>query len=219
MDTTANSQQERKQRAEIIHKELERLFPGELATPLHYETDFQLLVAVILSAQCTDDRVNIVTKDLFQKYTSLDSFAHANAHDLERAIFSTGFYRNKAMAIIDSAVIIQEKYKSKVPGTMQELLQLPGVGRKTANVILGHLFKKVEGIAVDTHVIRLSNKFGLTESKNPNTIEKDLCEILPQEHWWNFSYRLKAYGRKYSPAWKKHDQDDPVSVALLQYSV
>ncbi len=97
---------------------------------------------------------------------------------------------------------------------MQELLALPGVGRKTANVILGHIFKKVEGIAVDTHVIRLANKFGLTKSKNPDVIEKDLCKLLPQEHWWNFSYRLKAYGRKYSPAWKKHDEDDPVSVAL-----
>lgn len=206
--------QERKQRAEIIHTELERLFPGDLATPLNYKTDFELLVAVILSAQCTDDRVNIVTKDLFQKYTTVESFAHANALELERAIFSTGFYRNKAVSIINSAVIIQEKFDGKVPGTMQELLTLPGVGRKTANVILGHLFKKVEGIAVDTHVIRLANKFGLSESKNPNVIEKDLCEILPQEHWWNFSYRLKAYGRKYSPAWKKHDEDDPVSVKL-----
>lgn len=206
--------QEQKERAQIIHAELERLFPGDLATPLNYETDFELLVAVILSAQCTDDRVNTVTKDLFQKYETVDSFARANALELERAIFSTGFYRNKAIAIINSALMIQEKHSGKVPGTMQELLQLPGVGRKTANVILGHLFKKVEGIAVDTHVIRLANKFGLTESKNPNVIEKNLCEILPQEHWWNFSYRLKAYGRKYSPAWKKHDEDDPVSVAL-----
>jgi endonuclease III len=207
--------QEQKERVQIIHQELERLFPGDLATPLNYTTDFELVVAVILSAQCTDERVNIVTKDLFQKYKTLDSFARANALELERAIFSTGFYRNKAMAIINSAILIQEKHNGKVPGTMQELLQLPGVGRKTANVILGHLFKKVEGIAVDTHVIRLANKFGLTQSKNPDTIEKDLCEILPQEHWWNFSYRLKAYGRKYSPAWKKHDEDDPVSVALL----
>ena len=206
--------QEQKERAQIIHTELERLFPGDLATPLNYTTDFQLLVAVILSAQCTDDRVNIVTKDLFQKYKTVDSFAHANALELERAIFSTGFYRNKAIAIINSATIIQEKHNGCVPGTMQELLQLPGVGRKTANVILGHLFKKVEGIAVDTHVIRLANKFGLTQSKNPDVIEKDLCSILPKEHWWNFSYRLKAYGRKYSPAWKKHDEDDPVRVVL-----
>jgi endonuclease-3 len=206
--------QEQKKRAHIIKEELERLFPGDLATPLHYKTDFQLLVAVILSAQCTDDRVNIVTKDLFQKYTTLESFAHANALELERAIFSTGFYRNKAKAIIECASTVQEKYNSKVPGNMEELLELPGVGRKTANVLLGHLFKKVEGIAVDTHVIRLANKFGLTKSKNPDTIEKDLCSLLPQKDWWNFSYRLKAYGRKYSPAWKKHDEDDPVSVAL-----
>jgi len=208
--------QERKKKAHIIHKELERLFPGELTTPLNYTTDFELVVAVILSAQCTDDRVNIVTKELFQKYKSMQDFARADIHQLEQAIFSTGFYRSKAKAIIECATMVQEQYKGKIPDSMQELLKLPGVGRKTANVILGHIFHTVEGIAVDTHVIRLANKFGLSESKNPNTIEKDLCELLPQEHWWNFSYRLKAYGRKYSPAWKKHDEDDPVSQALIK---
>lgn len=205
---------ERTKRAAVIHDELERLFPGDLATPLHYNTPFQLLVAVILSAQCTDDRVNIVTKELFKKYKTPKDFAHANLRELEQGIFSTGFYRSKAKAIIESAAIIEEKYNGKIPSTMKELLQLPGVGRKTANVILGHIFDTVEGIAVDTHVKRLAHKFQLTTQTDPDKIEKDLCEILPQEHWWNFSYRLKAYGRTHSQAWKKYDEDDPISVAL-----
>ncbi len=205
---------ERKRRAVLIHDELEKLFPGNLATPLNYTTDFQLLVAVILSAQCTDNRVNIVTETLFKKYKTVHDFAQADIHELEQDIFSTGFYRSKAKAIIASANIINEKHKDKVPSTMAELLELPGVGRKTANVILGHIFNTVEGIAVDTHVKRLTNKFGLTEETDPNKIEKDICELLPQKDWWNFSYRLKAYGRTYSPARKKYDEDDPVSIAL-----
>lgn len=208
------SLQERKRRAQIIHKELERLFPGDLATPLHYKTPFQLLVAVVLSAQCTDDRVNIVTKTLFQKYKTVDDFAKANVRELEQDIYSTGFYRSKAKAIIASANIIQEKYNGKVPSTMKELLGLAGVGRKTANVLLGHLFDTVEGIAVDTHVKRLAHKFGLTTQTDPDKIEKDLCELLPRKDWWNFSYRLKAYGRTYSPAWKKFDDTDAVSEKL-----
>ncbi len=208
------SLQERKQRAHIIHQELEKLFPGNLATPLHYKTEFQLLVAVILSAQCTDDRVNIVTKDLFKKYKTVKNFADANIQELEQAIFSTGFYSSKAKAIIGSAKIIVEKYHGKLPSTMQELLELPGVGRKTANVILGDIFDTVEGIAVDTHVRRLAKKFGLTTSDDPNKIEKDLCDLLPQPYWWNFSYRLKAYGRQYSKAHQKNRDDDPISIAL-----
>lgn len=204
----------RKTRALIIHNELERLFPGDLATPLDYTTEFQLLVAVILSAQCTDDRVNIVTKDLFKKYKTVKDFADADTHELEQAVFSTGFYRSKAKAIIGSANIIHKKYNDTLPATMQELLELPGVGRKTANVILGHIFDTVEGIAVDTHVRRLAHKFGLTTETDPNKIEKDLCEILPQKYWWNFSYRLKAYGRQYSKAHQKDRDDDPVSIAL-----
>ena len=208
------SLKEKKRRAKIIHTELERLFPGDLATPLHYKTPFQLLVAVILSAQCTDDRVNIVTPPLFKKYKNAKALANANQKELEKLIFSTGFYRAKAKAIIGSAQILDQQYNGNIPNTMQELLQLPGVGRKTANVMLGHIFDTVEGIAVDTHVRRLANKFGLTTSSNPDVIEKELCELLPQKDWWNFSYRLKAYGRTYSPASKKYDTSDPVSKKL-----
>lgn len=206
--------QERKRRAAIIHKELEKLFPGNLATPLDYKTPFQLLVAVILSAQCTDNRVNIVTKPLFKKYPNAKAFANANIQELEQMIFSTGFYHAKAKAIVGSAQIIAGKYKGKLPNTMQELLKLPGVGRKTANVILGHIFDTVEGIAVDTHVRRLAKKFGLTTETDPDKIEKDLCELLPQKNWWNFSYRLKAYGRTYSKAHQKELDTDPISIQL-----
>ena len=197
-----------------MHKELENLFPGNLATPLDYKTPFQLLVAVILSAQCTDDRVNIVTKPLFKKYKDAKAFANAEIKELEQMIFSTGFYHAKAKAVIGSAQIIASKYNGKLPDTMQELLQLPGVGRKTANVILGHIFDTVEGIAVDTHVRRLAKKFGLTSETDPDKIEKDLCELLPQKYWWNFSYRLKAYGRIYSKAHQKELATDPVSQTL-----
>ncbi len=206
---------ERKRRAAVIHNELERLFPGNLATPLHYKTPFQLLAAVILSAQCTDERVNIVTKKLFKKYKNAKDFAHTDIKELEHMIFSTGFYHSKAKAIIESAKIIQNKYNGTLPSTMQKLLKLPGVGRKTANVILGHIFDTVEGIAVDTHVRRLAKKFGLTTETDPNKIEQDLCEILPQQHWWNFSYRLKAYGRTYSRAHQKELDTDPISKRLL----
>ncbi|MEO6077301.1 MAG: endonuclease III [Candidatus Andersenbacteria bacterium] len=209
-----HSLSQRKERAIIIHNELEKLFPGDLATPLDYKTEFQLLVAVILSAQCTDERVNIVTKKLFKKYKNVKSFADADIHELEQAIFSTGFYRSKAKAIKNSAIIIQKKYNGNIPSSMNELLELPGVGRKTANVILGHIFKIVEGIAVDTHVRRLAKKFGLTQETDPDKIEKDLCALLPQKYWWNFSYRLKAYGRQYSKAHQKELDTDPVSVAL-----
>lgn len=207
---------QRKRRAAIIHNELETLFPGDLATPLHYKTPFQLLVAVILSAQCTDERVNIVTKKLFKKYKDAQAFANANVRHIEHYIFSTGFYHAKAKAIVASAKIIQNKYSGKLPSTMQELLTLPGVGRKTANVILGHIFDTVEGIAVDTHVRRLAKKFGLTTQTDPNKIERDLCEILPQKYWWNFSYRLKAYGRIYSKAHQKESNEDPISKKLLE---
>lgn len=208
----------RKQRAKIIHDELERLFPGNLATPLTYKTPFQLFVAVVLSAQCTDERVNIVTKKLFKKYKTVRAFADADIRELEQDIFSTGFYRNKAKAIKESANIVSEKYAGKLPGTMEDLLHLPGVGRKTANVLLGHIFDTVEGIAVDTHVKRLAHKFGLTREESPDKIERDLCLLLPQKDWWNFSYRLKAYGRIYSKAHQRNSDEDPIS-KLLEYSV
>ena len=209
-------QAERKARAHKIVAYLKKHYP-EPKSELHYKTPFQLFVAVVLSAQCTDERVNIVTKKLFKKYKTVKAFAHADILELEQDIFSTGFYRNKAKAIKESARIISAQYNGTLPGTMDELLQLPGVGRKTANVLLGHIFDTVEGIAVDTHVKRLAHKFGLTAEESPDKIERDLCKLLPQKDWWNFSYRLKAYGRIYSRAHQRNSDADPISKALIKF--
>lgn len=205
---------ELKKRAIFINKQLAKLFPGKLATPLEYTTPWQLLVAVILSAQCTDKQVNIVTKKLFKKYPTLTSYYEAKPKDFQKDIYSTGFYKSKTRHILAAAQKIKKEYHGKIPRTMRELLTIPGVGRKTANVILGHLYNHVEGIAVDTHVRRLARKFHLTKKSHPDQIEKDLMRIVPQKEWWNFAYRLKAYGRTHSPA--RRSNDDPISVALLR---
>ncbi|KKW34646.1 MAG: Endonuclease III [Parcubacteria group bacterium GW2011_GWB1_53_43] len=183
-------------RARIISRELKKLFPGKLQTPLHYKTPWQLLVAVILSAQCTDAQV----------------FASAKQEELEQDIHSTGFYRNKARSIIGAAKALGERFEGKLPKTISELLTIPGVGRKTANVVLGHVHGVVEGIAVDTHVRRLARKFGLTQESDPNKIERDLMKLFPKREWWDTAYRLKAYGRVYSPA--RRGDDDPISIVL-----
>ena len=153
---------------------------------LHYETPFQLLVATILSAQCTDARVNIVTRDLFRKYPDVASLARADLAELEQDIRSTGFYHNKAKNIIACAKMLIEKYDGKVPSELDELTQLPGVGRKTANVIRGNIYG-IPSIVVDTHVKRISRKLGLTDTDDPEKAEYQLMEVLPQDHWilWN----------------------------------
>ena len=204
----------RKEKATIIQKTLVELFPGPQKTPLNHSTAWELFVAVVLSAQCTDERVNIVTKNLFQKYPDISSYAQASRNELEQDIRSTGFYRSKAKAIQQSARIIQTRYDGNLPNTMDALLMLPGVGRKTANVLLGHVHNTVEGIAVDTHVRRLARKYGLTKHTDPNRIEKDLMKLFPKDSWWQVSYRLKAYGRAYSPARKYANETDPLSKAL-----
>ncbi len=201
-----------KRRAEVVMYELEKLFPGEQVSPLDYSTEFELLAAVILSAQMTDKKVNEVTKKLRKKYRTISDYAKANLAELEQDIYQTGFYKAKAKYLQESAKIILTKFKGKVPRKIDELILLPGVGRKTALVVLGNLFGKVEGIAVDTHVIRLANKFGLTHSKNPVVIERELCKLFPRKYWWEVSYRLKAYGRELSPA--RRGKDDPISVVL-----
>jgi len=199
-------------RASIIDVGLTNIYPEIPSTPLKYSNDWELLVAVILSAQCTDEMVNKVTDSLFLKYKRVNDYAHANINEFERDIHSTGFYRNKAKNIIATADVIRTKYDGNVPSTMSELTALRGVGRKTANVILGNLYG-IPTIPVDTHVIRLSNKFGLTTSENANIIERELQQLLPKETWWGFSNRIKAYGREYSPAHVK-DDSDPISQAL-----
>lgn len=203
----------RKKRAAIIVSTLKELFPTTKSA-LNYTTPWEFLVAVILSAQCTDARVNIVTEQLFKKYTTIESYAKAKLTEFEQDIRSTGFYKNKAKNILATAKIIHEEYHDSIPQTMEEMLSLPGVARKTANVVLGGAFGIISGIAVDTHVRRLSNLYGLTKEQNPEKIEKDLTELIPKEEWIEFTLRMIDYGRKYCPA-KKHDHDHcPLTIAL-----
>lgn len=173
---------------------LEKDYPDP-KTALNYKTPHQLLVATILSAQCTDVRVNLVTKNLFNKYLKIRDFADANQAEFEKDVHSTGFYRNKTKNIIAASKIIIEKFDGKVPDTMAELITLPGVARKTANVVLSEVFGKQEGIAVDTHVIRLSSLLGLTESKDPKVIEKELMLIVERNKWGKISNLLVLHGR------------------------
>jgi endonuclease-3 len=163
---------------------------------LRHRNPVQLLVATILSAQCTDVRVNMVTPALFARYKTAKDFANADIHELERLVHSTGFYRNKARNIKAGCKVLVEKFHGKVPATMEELLEVPGVGRKTANVVMGGAHGKYEGIVVDTHVTRLSQLLGLTQSKSPEKIEQDLMAIVPEKDWFGISNMMIAHGRK-----------------------
>jgi len=164
-------------------------------TALRYETPHQMLVATILSAQCTDVRVNMVTEELFRKYKGINEFAEADLQELEQDIRSTGFYRQKAKNIKNSSIAILENFSGNVPDTMEELITLPGVARKTANVVLSSAYGITEGIAVDTHVKRLSFRLGLTRHTNPDKIEQDLMKLAPKGEWSDLSYRLILHGR------------------------
>ncbi|NUN71092.1 MAG: endonuclease III [Bacteroidetes bacterium] len=181
-------------RVAYIRKRLLKEYPRD-RTALTYGDPFQLLVAVILSAQCTDARVNIVTPSLFARFSTPQQFASADIRELETLIHSTGFYHNKAKNIINCAKALLERHGGIVPQSMEELYQLPGVGRKTANVILGEAFGKNEGIVVDTHVIRLSQRLGLTTETDPVRIERDLMPLIPQKQWYHFSHALIFHGR------------------------
>lgn len=168
---------------------------------LNYNSAFELLIGSILSARCTDKKVNSITPELFKKYPSPRSFADANITVLEKDIFSTGFYRNKARSIIGCSTEIVSRHKGNVPSTMRELTALPGVGRKTANVVLGNWFGK-PGIIVDTHITRLSRRLGLSTARGAEAIERDLMEILPQREWTFFSNSLGDHGREVCKAQK-----------------
>jgi len=176
-------------------------YPGaEIA--LDYANPLELLVSTILSAQCTDARVNIVTKSLFKKYRDVRDYANADLEELEREVKSTGFYRNKARNIKKAAQLIVERFDAKVPDTMEGLTSLPGVARKTANIVLSNAYGKVEGIAVDTHVCRLSQRLGLTKNTDQDRIEQDLMRIVPREDWFSINYLLISHGRKVCKARK-----------------
>jgi endonuclease-3 len=184
----------KQQRALEILIRLKRLYPDATCT-LNYETPVQLLVATILSAQCTDERVNQVTPALFRRFPDADAIAGADLAELETLIRSTGFYRNKAKNIQGACQMIVEKYAGQVPKRMEQLLELPGVARKTANVVMAHGFGINQGVTVDTHVKRLSQRLGLTEHDDPVRVERDLMPLLPQEDWENWSIRLIYHGR------------------------
>lgn len=182
-----------KARAENISSILSEAYP-EATCSLDYKKPLELLIATMLAAQCTDERVNIVTKDLFKKYPTVYDYANANPEELEQDIKSTGFYRNKAKNIIGCCKKLIKEFDGKVPDSMDALLQLPGVGRKTANVVLGNIYG-IPGIIVDTHCKRLSNRIGLTDKEDPEKIEYDLMEIVPRKDWTAFSNCLVYHGR------------------------
>jgi len=169
---------------------------------LNFSNPLEILVATVLSAQCTDERVNIVTKSLFKKYRKAQDYAKANLKTFEQEIRSTGFYRNKAKNIISTAQKILKNFDGKVPDSMDKLMELPGVARKTANIVLFNGFGKVEGVAVDTHVRRVSARLGLTNNEDPDKIEKDLMKLLNRKEWGKFSYLLIDHGRKICDAKK-----------------
>lgn len=188
---------------------LKKTYP-EARCSLEHGDALELLVATILSAQCTDDRVNIVTKDLFKKYRTASDYATAPQEQIEKDIQSTGFYRNKARSLRGMAAALVEKHQGKVPQTMGELTELPGVGRKTANVVLGNAFGQNVGVVVDTHVARLSERLGLTKHTDPVKIEQDLMQIVPQQDWTLFSHLLIHHGRKICQARKPKCPECPL---------
>jgi endonuclease-3 len=171
-------------------------------TALKFESPLQILVATILSAQCTDEKVNQITPSLFRKYPDANDFAQADQKKLEEEIRPTGFFRNKARSIINASREIVEDFNGQVPHRMEELITLPGVARKTANIVLSSAFKKAEGIAVDTHVRRLAQRLGLSKEKDPDKIEKDLMRIVPKKDWLDFNYMLVNHGRRVCQARK-----------------
>ena len=185
----------KKKRARQIVRLLKREYP-EARCSLNHSNPLELLVATILSAQCTDERVNLVTAELFRKYRSAEDYAAAPVAKLERDIHSTGFFRNKARAIQGTCRLIAEKHGGRVPRSMEELLELPGVARKTANVVLGNAYRIASGVVVDTHVSRLSERLGLSEEKTAEKIEQDLTALVPKSDWILFPHLLIAHGRK-----------------------
>ncbi len=196
-------------RVKKIFPVLKKTYPGTTVA-LHFGDPLELLVATILSAQCTDARVNIVTKDLFKKYTSPQDWARADLKEIEQDIRSTGFFRNKAVSIKGATQRLIDAYEGEVPNTMEELVTLPGVGRKTANCVLGNAFR-MPAIMCDTHVIRLSRRLGLSENSDPVKLEFDLAEIIPKKSWTLFCHLLIAHGRRICKARKPNCPECPIA--------
>ncbi len=189
------SREELKKRSGEIIRRLKRAYPGAKCS-LNHGNPFELLIATILSAQCTDERVNIVTEDLFRKYRKPEDYLKVSPRELEKDIQSTGFFRNKTKSIQGTSKMLTEEFHGEVPHTMDELLELPGVARKTANVVLGNAFGIKAGVVVDTHVTRLSHRLDFTQEKTAEKIERDLIEIVPKKDWVIFPHLMIWHGRK-----------------------
>jgi endonuclease-3 len=192
-----------KRRARGVWRTLKKLLP-DARIALDYSNNWELLVAVELSAQCTDKKVNEVTAQLFRKYRKLTDYVRARPREFEKDIHACGFYRAKAKNILGAAKIVKEKFHGRLPRTMEEMVTIPGVGRKSANVILGNAYGVVEGVAVDTHVKRLARVLGLSKETTPEKIERDLMILFPKKDWFQLTYLLIEYGRQYCPA-RPHD--------------
>jgi endonuclease-3 len=205
---------ERKARLQKLDRALKKLFP-QAKIELNYKTPWQLLVAVELSAQCTDKMVNKITEKLFKKCKTLDDYVQAGTsqkgiRQFEQDIKSSGFYHAKAKNILNAAKMVQKDFNGKIPKTMEEMLRVPGVARKTANVVLAEVYGIVAGITVDTHVVRFVQRFDLSDSKNPVQIEKDLMQLVPKKEWPYFTHRVIHYGRYLAPARKYDTAQDPL---------
>ncbi|MDB4939737.1 MAG: Endonuclease [Candidatus Doudnabacteria bacterium] len=205
---------ELKNRYKAAKKVLNKAFP-EATTALNYKNPFELLIATIMSAQCTDVLVNKVTATLFKKYKSPADFAKANLTTLTKDIYPVTFYRNKAKSIKKTAQIIEKRYNGNVPRTLEQLIELPGVARKTANVVLGHAYNIPSGFVVDTHVKRVTKRLGLTKNEDPKKVEQDLIKIVPKEDWVKFADQLILFGRKYCTA--RNDKCEINGIKLIHY--
>ena len=201
-------------KAKSVARKLHKLYPNE-AVFLAHSSPWELLVSVILSAQATDEQINKVTPKLFKKYPTVESYAKAKLRELEKALYSTGFYRAKAKNTRETARKIVDNFNGEVPQTMEELLTLSGVARKTANIVLQSAFGVVVGIPVDTHVKRFANKYGFSDETDPVKIEQDLMRFFPKVSWRSLSYQLVSYGREYCSA-RKHDHEQ---CPLLKWSI
>src|ERR1700734_3118448 len=197
------------ERIAALLERLAQAYPGAECA-LHHSNGWELLVATILSAQCTDARVNMVTPELFSKFPPPAAFAAASLPAIEKEMRATGFYHNKAKSISGAAKRLISDFGGKVPETMAQLLTLPGVARKTANVVLGVAFKKAEGVVVDTHVLRLSHRLGLTRAEDPKKVEEDLMRIIPKDRWISFSHEMIHHGRQICVARKPRCVDCPL---------
>lgn len=206
---TPQKLKERKERILKLDKALKKLYPDP-HIELNYRTPWQLLVAVQLSAQSTDKNVNKITAKLFKKYRTLDDYVAADPHEFEQDIFSSGFYKNKAKNILAAARMVKDELNGKVPKTIEELLRIPGVARKTATVVLCEAYGVVAGITVDTHVIRFVRRYDLSDCKDAVRIEEDLIQLLPKKEWGTFTHRVIHYGRYLAPARKYDTTKDPL---------